>query len=64
MRRRHDLHAPQILLHTGEAGLPELLSMIFLLIAALFVLVVALRSPRLPRYQRRARSKGDQHQPK
>lgn len=54
----------QILLHTGEAGLPELLSMIFLLIAALFVLVVALRSPRLPRYQRHARSKGDQHQPK
>lgn len=54
----------QILLHTGEAGLPELLSMIFLLIAALFVLVVALRTPRLPRYQRRARSKGDQHQPK
>lgn len=53
----------QILLHTGEAGLPELLSMIFLLIAALFVLVVALRTPRLPRYQRNARAKDDQRQP-
>ncbi len=53
----------QILLHTGEAGLPELLSMIFLLIAALFVLVVALRTPRLPRYQRNARPKDDQRHP-
>ena len=59
------MHLPlyQILLHTGEAGPGEVLSMVFLLVAAVLALITALRIPRLPRYQHRSRPKNSPRQP-
>lgn len=53
----------QILLHTGEAGPAEVVSMVLLLIAAVLALFAALRIPRLPHYQRQARPQGRPRQP-